>query len=131
MIDPVKSNPSQYHINGNWCRDSVLDCSKFSNESQSLIFMDKIEAKKLLVTELEKWRSKTYKDLIKKIDKPETFEIFGENQTKYQIEIQVFWDAKPNENIRVIGSIDDGGWRAFIPISDDFILSPEGKFVAE
>lgn len=33
--------------------------------------------------------------------------------------------------IRVIGSIDDGGWRAFRPLSDDFIRAPDGTFVGE
>ncbi len=49
----------------------------------------------------------------------------------YQIEIQAYWDDKPNENIRVMGSIDDGGWRAFSPLSDDFIKSPNNEFIGE
>jgi hypothetical protein len=30
-----------------------------------------------------------------------------------------------------MGAIDDGGWRAFIPLSADFIMAPEGRFVGE
>ncbi len=38
--------------------------------------------------------------------------------------MQVIWDGKPNDDIRVMGLIDDGGWRAFIPLSEDFITGP-------
>jgi hypothetical protein len=30
-----------------------------------------------------------------------------------------------------MGSIDDGGWRAFVPISRSFIKSADGSFVGE
>jgi hypothetical protein len=26
------------------------------------------------------------------------------------VEIQTFWDSQPGGNVRVMGSIDDGGW---------------------
>jgi hypothetical protein len=28
-------------------------------------------------------------------------------------------------------SIDDGGWRAFLPWTDSFIIAPDGSFVGE
>jgi hypothetical protein len=31
----------------------------------------------------------------------------------------------------ILGSIDDGGWRALRPLCDDFILAPDGRFVGE
>jgi hypothetical protein len=31
----------------------------------------------------------------------------------------------------VLGSIDDGGWRAFAPLTRSFIKSPDGTFVGE
>jgi hypothetical protein len=31
----------------------------------------------------------------------------------------------------VLASIDDGGWSAFIPLTDDFIIAPDGSFVGE
>jgi hypothetical protein len=33
--------------------------------------------------------------------------------------------------LRVLGSIDDGGWRALSPLCDDFVLAPDGRFVGE
>jgi hypothetical protein len=43
------------------------------------------------------------------------------------LEIQCFWDDRADGDIRVMGSIDDGGWRAFVPITDGFMMTPEGK----
>jgi hypothetical protein len=33
--------------------------------------------------------------------------------------------------VRVIGSIDDGGWWTFKPLTEDFILAPDGTFAGE
>ena len=60
-----------------------------------------------------------------------SFEVEAESGTWYQGGIQVFWDDKPDGAIRVMASIDDGGWRAFVPLTDDFILAPDGTFVGE
>ena len=49
----------------------------------------------------------------------------------YQIEVPILWDGKSDADIRVIGVIDDGGWTAFSPLSDDFIMAPAGKFLGE
>ena len=95
--------------------------------------MNKIEAKAILVEEISKLRKLSYTDLSKRIDKNETFEIVGKSGVKYQLEIQYMWDSqnKPNNNLRVWVNIDDGGWRAFIPMTECFIISPEGKFIGE
>lgn len=45
--------------------------------------------------------------------------------------VQVFWDDTPDGAIRVMASIDDGGWRAFVPLTEAFILAPDGSFVDE
>ena len=50
---------------------------------------------------------------------------------EYQTEVNVLWDDRPGGNIRVIGSIDDGGLRAFAPLTDSFIKAPDGSFVGE
>jgi hypothetical protein len=44
----------------------------------------------------------------------------------YQIETRVFWDSAPNGNLRIVGSIDDGGWRAFVPLTESLIMKPDG-----
>jgi hypothetical protein len=88
---------------------------------------------KYIVTEqLKPYRNKPYFELIKMIkQKPSTYEVRGPSGALYQIEIQAFWDDRPNGNVRIMGSIDDSGLRAFSPMSDDFIKSPIGAFVGE
>ena len=93
--------------------------------------MNKEEAKSIIAAELEKYRSQQYEELIKIINESIAYEITTSGGICYQIEIQAFWDNKPNRNIRVMGSIDDGGIRAFVPLCDDFIKSPSGDFIGE
>ena len=94
--------------------------------------MDKKEARQIISTELESFRDKPYYELVQMINaEPITGERTSPSGKLYQIEIQVFWDDKPKGNIRVSGSIDDGGLRAFFPLTEDFIKSPLNGFVGE
>ncbi len=94
--------------------------------------MNKSEAREIVIKELEKYRNKSYQELIEMIKQDHiAYEHTTENNVFYQIEIEAFWDDKPNGNIRVSGSIDDGGLRAFVPLTDDFIMSPDGHFIGE
>ena len=45
--------------------------------------------------------------------------------------MRLCWDAHPNGNVRVSAGIDDGGLRAFLPLTSDFIKAPDGSFVGE
>jgi hypothetical protein len=60
-----------------------------------------------------------------------TREVVAASGAVYQIETQVFWDGKPERDIRVMVSVDDGGISAFKPLTDDFIVAPDGSFVGE
>lgn len=94
--------------------------------------MDKEEAKQIIKAELEPYRAKPYSELVQMINAgPVTGAVVGASGKRYQIEIQAFWDSKPNGNVRIIGAIDDGGWRAFIPLTDGFIKSPSNEFIGE
>jgi hypothetical protein len=94
--------------------------------------MDKKEAKSILSEYLSGYLSRSYAELAALV-------LAGQSQTRvvlpsgsrYQLEVQFFWDDEPDGDVRVLGSVDDGGIRAFIPITDDFILSPDGRFVGE
>ena len=57
--------------------------------------------------------------------------VVAESGVQYQVEVQAFWDGRQSENLRVIIAIDDGGWRAFSPLSTDFIVASDGSFVGE
>jgi hypothetical protein len=94
--------------------------------------MDKAEARAILATQLESLRATSYDELVERLlEDPETTEATGPSRTAYQLESQAFWDGRPGGDLRVTVSIDDGGWRAFVPLTESFIVSPDGSFVGE
>jgi hypothetical protein len=94
--------------------------------------MDKREARELLGAQVLALRALPYAELVKEFRSPVVKAIAGPSGTVYQVEIQSFWDDRPGRNLRVLASIDDGrGLRAFLPLTDDFIIDPTGVFVGE
>ena len=93
--------------------------------------MDKSQAKSVLAKQLARYRTKTYADLGRLIGELDVFEVTEPDGVVYQIEIQVMWDHKPDGAIYVMAGIDDGGWRAFAPLIDGFIMTPEGRILGE
>ena len=93
--------------------------------------MDNAEAKALLQSHLQTYRARSYAELAALIDSVQVAQLAGAGGVEYQVEINFAWDDRAGGNIRVIGSIDDGGWRAFIPLCDSFIMAPDGTFVGE
>ena len=108
--------------------------------------MNKAEAKQLIQREVDDLRSKPYADLRKMIgDEPITGVRTGPTGEEYQVEIEAFWNNKPDGNIRVLGIIDESPhkpvfWKIpilrWIPIytssvTHDFIKSPADDFVGE
>ncbi len=91
--------------------------------------MNKEEAKSVLGKALGAYRTKTYNELGYLLETQDTSEVTAESGTNYQLEIQAVWDDEESGNLRVMRSIDDGGWRAFMPLTDDFIIAPDGKFL--
>ncbi len=94
--------------------------------------VDKVEARAVLAAEMESLRQLSYQQLVERLlDREETLEVLGASGTRYQIELQGVWDARPNDVLRILGSVDDGGWSAFVPLADDFLIAPDGSFVGE
>ncbi len=94
--------------------------------------MNKQEAKTLLAQELGGWRRKSYADLAALVGgEPVTGEVLGEGGDRYQFEIQAVWDRGTAGDVRVLGAIDDGGLRAFVPLTDGFIMAPDNNFIGE
>jgi hypothetical protein len=89
----------------------------------------RIEAKWLLLRNLVGWRHRTCDDLRALIDRGHHVEVRGRSGAEYQIEIQAVWDGKPGGDICVLGSIDDGRWRAWCPLTYD-VLIPKPDQVA-
>jgi hypothetical protein len=89
------------------------------------------EAVAILRDHLQIYRRRSYAELVALRGKPQVTKVDGSSGTKYQLEVDVNWDDRPGGNIRVLGAIDDGGSRAFKPLTHDFILAPNGVFVGE
>ncbi|HKO96569.1 MAG TPA: hypothetical protein VJU86_06245 [Pyrinomonadaceae bacterium] len=93
--------------------------------------MNTVEAKSLLENELSQYRKRSYAELLLLFDGTQAFERVGSSGKTYQIEVQVFYDDSREQKLRVQGAIDDGGWRAFSPLCDEFLIAPDGSFVGE
>lgn len=94
--------------------------------------MDKKEGKDILAKQVEVYRKRAYADLLYLLKTQDTMEVTGASGAVYQLEFQAVWDSTKGGNLRVIGEIDDGGWRSFFfPLTDNFILAPDGSFVGE
>lgn len=92
--------------------------------------MDRREARRLLMKALRKCRATSYRDLVARVDTEDHFEIVGPSGADYQLEIAFFWDGPRGGAVRVLGSIDDGGWRAFCPLCDSFVSAPDRESIA-
>jgi hypothetical protein len=94
--------------------------------------MNTREAEELLDAALLVFRTKQYAALVDQIEHGSSIgEVKGSSGVSYQIEIDFMWDHHPGGAVRVIGSIDDGGLRAFVPLTRSFIKAPDETFVGE
>ena len=86
--------------------------------------MDREEALSLLNAKLDEYRKLSYAELASRVGHEEFPEVVGPSGTEYQIEIQIRWDHKPDGDVRVMGTIDDGTFRgAFKPVCEDLIVT--------
>ena len=46
---------------------------------------------------------------------------------RYQIEVRLGWDDAAGEGVRVMGAIDDSGWRALASMREEFVVRPEPR----
>lgn len=93
--------------------------------------MDRDEAKTILARAFAGYRKRSYDELLCLLEAPETKEVKAPSGNIYQLEFQAVWDDRYKKNLRIIGGIDDGGFRAFVPLTRDFILTPDGTFAGE
>ena len=92
--------------------------------------MNSAEAKLILARELARLRARPLQELVRLTRDAETLEIEAPSGACYQIEFQASWDPPARrEVLRVSGAIDDGGLRAFSPVTDSFRVTAGGKFV--
>lgn len=93
--------------------------------------MTKAEALAIADEWIGRLRDATYASLAAQVDRHPVTETVEHNGVVYQVQVGHHWDSQPGGNVRVIVAVDDGGIRAFVPFTSDFIKSPAGQFVGE
>lgn len=93
--------------------------------------MNTLEAQRVLKKRLAKLRALSYRDLVARVDSVLTEEIARDSERSWQLEFEVLWDDEPSGNVRVNGTIDDPGLKAFVPLTESFVKAPSGEFVGE
>ena len=90
--------------------------------------MDTRLAKAIAEAELDKLRMEKYENLLKRVDAPEHRTVKGPDGSTWGVEVNVFHDdGHKSENLRVSVAVDDGGFRAFVPLCRDTIIGPKGE----
>jgi hypothetical protein len=89
--------------------------------------MDNTEALAVLDQQLALLVRRPYAELAAIVDQPQSAHANGSSGTAYQIEFNVFYDSAAKGDLRIVGSIDDGGWRAFVPLTKTAIMKPTGE----
>jgi hypothetical protein len=94
--------------------------------------MDKTEAQQVLDEELSVYRRCAYDDLTRLVGQKVHKDRISDGGATYQMDVEIFWDDKRKGTIRVLGAIDDASLRyAIFPLSQDFIMAPDGSLVGE
>ena len=86
--------------------------------------MNKAEAHTQLAEQLDRMAGTGYAALAARVGENEVLEVTGASGARSQIEIQILWDWAPRGALRLLGGIDDGGLRAFVPLADSRLLAP-------
>jgi hypothetical protein len=92
--------------------------------------MDKTGARLVLEEFLDELKNRSREELLGLLANPVCIEKTGKSGTVYQIEYEALWDFEPGGDLRIIASIDDGGFlSALKPLTADFLVSSQGKVV--
>jgi hypothetical protein len=78
--------------------------------------MNRIEAKWILMREVVRLRDQPYAQWLARLDRSEDMTRMGASGKVYLLEVTSVWDDQPHGDIRVLCSIDDGGWCKNCPI---------------
>ena len=82
----------------------------------------------MLRAEYLKLRAAGYDELAERLaGEQERSDVVALSGAAYHVELEGFWDDKEHGDLRVVASIDDGGLRVFLPLTDAFTISPSGS----
>jgi hypothetical protein len=95
--------------------------------------MDEVEARGLLDGVMAELRTESYPALVAQyVAETGVRDLIGESGAEYCVEIQGVWDRGKPGDLRILVGIDDGHLRAALsPLTDDFVMAPDGSFVGE
>jgi hypothetical protein len=86
--------------------------------------MDKVERKRRLADELDQWCRKGYGSLLEELRDVVAYES-GDASNRYQVEVQLL--ERTPKYVHVSLSLNDGGWRSFVPLSTSFLVYRDGR----
>ena len=93
--------------------------------------MDKADAVTIADERLRELRTVPWDELrLRFVDGSELTEVRRRGVT-YQVKTYAHWDDRREGDLRVCVAVDDGGFRAFMPVVRDFIVRRDGTFVDE
>lgn len=86
--------------------------------------MDNTEAQKVLREQLVPFSGRSHFELTRLVEEKrvEAYAVHTKGGKTYQVEIRFFWDDQPGDTIRILGSVDDGGIRAFFPLTESVLI---------
>jgi hypothetical protein len=93
--------------------------------------LNKVEARAVATEVASRYRTHARDDLLRLLDEQDTFELVAPSGKRYQAEIEAVWDDSKGNNLRVVIEVDDGAFSAFSPLTECFIVAPDGSFVDE
>jgi hypothetical protein len=93
--------------------------------------VDPIEALGVLSVEATKFAGRSHAELSALVEEPVHLQIIGPNGSEFQIEVSAVWDDKPGQTLRLLFSVDDGGVRAFVPLTRGALVPPGAVFDGE
>jgi hypothetical protein len=95
--------------------------------------MDDAEAREVLRRRVAELRRTPYSELCSRwLGQADCERIPSPSGVEYQVEIEAVWADQPNGPVLLLTSIDDGHfWRALSPITDSFVMAPDGAITSD
>jgi hypothetical protein len=84
-----------------------------------------LEAVRIAVAEFE---GRAHADLVGIIGTPHFREHVAASGRKYAVEVSACWNDAPNQVLRLWFSVDDGGWRRWLPLTKCGLVEPGATF---
>ena len=88
--------------------------------------MNRDEAQRVATSYLASYRANAYTELVSLVGTVQTHRVVAPSGVTFQLEVQAIWDdpEKPHDVLRVTVPVDDRGLRAFVPVTETFLIGP-------